>query len=111
MFVILYVFYEVEKKTKRKEDQGTVGWALIYFLGCQGGRLFEVGAYWKVGGLSNKYGEAPSGFEFIVRLLYILPQYFVNLTQPIGIQKAIFYGICTCTNNTLYARFEVFRHC
>ena len=25
-------------------------WALIYFLGFQGGNLFEVGAYSKVGG-------------------------------------------------------------
>ena len=31
------------------------GWALINFLGFQGGRLFEVGAY-SVGAYSNKYG-------------------------------------------------------
>ena len=31
-------------------------WALINFLGFQAGRLFEVGAYLKVGSLSNKYG-------------------------------------------------------
>ena len=32
------------------------GWALINFLGFQGGRLFEVGAYSKVGAYLNKYG-------------------------------------------------------
>ena len=31
-------------------------WTLINFLGFQVGRLFEVGAYSKVGALSNKYG-------------------------------------------------------
>ena len=36
------------------------GWALINFLGFQGGRLFEVGAYSKVGAYSNKYGIATS---------------------------------------------------
>ena len=30
-------------------------WALINFGGFQGGRLFEVGAYSKVGAYSNKY--------------------------------------------------------
>ena len=34
-----------------------MGWALINFLGFQAGRLFEVGAYSKVGGESNKYGR------------------------------------------------------
>ena len=33
-----------------------MGWALINFLGFQGGRFFKVGAYSKVGGYSNKYG-------------------------------------------------------
>ena len=36
---------------------GGGGWALINFLGFQGGRLFEVGAYSKVGAYSNKYGN------------------------------------------------------
>ena len=42
--------------------------------------------------------------------LYILPQYLANLTQPIGTQKAtyIFCEIRLRTNNTLYAKFEVF---
>ena len=43
--------------------------------------------------------------------LYILPQYFENLTQPIGTQKAIFCfcGIWPYTNNIVYARCGVLR--
>ena len=41
-------------KSKHEQSMGVGalirGWALINFLGFQGGRLFEVGAY------SNKYG-------------------------------------------------------
>ena len=33
------------------------GWALINFLGFQGGHLFKVDAYSQAGGLSNKYGK------------------------------------------------------
>ena len=35
---------------------------LINFLGFQGGRSFEVGAYSKVGAYSNKYGIKGSNF-------------------------------------------------
>ena len=42
--------------------------------------------------------------------LYISPQYLVNLTQPIGTLKVIFfYEILSCTNSIVYARFEVFK--
>ena len=34
------------------------GWVLINVLGFQGGCLFEVVAYSKVGGKSDKYGDA-----------------------------------------------------
>ena len=34
------------------------GWALIKFFYLQGGRLFEVGAYSRLGAYSNKYGNA-----------------------------------------------------
>ena len=33
-------------------------WALINFLDFQGWRLFEVGAYSRVGAFSNKYGNS-----------------------------------------------------
>ena len=33
------------------------GWALINFSYLKGGRLFEVGAYSRLGAKSNKYGK------------------------------------------------------
>ena len=53
------------------------GWALINSLDFQGGRLFEVGAYSKVGGESDKYGN-PLGtfrtFELLKIGLFIFPR-------------------------------------